>query len=96
MGIPRKRSRRLELPGGRKFIYLVKETTIEDNLDQKELTVTVQADTEKPGRCLQFKYSFGAEVTPSMMALIVNEALSNGWDPTERGGAFAYDITGRV
>ena len=96
MGIPRKRSRKLELTGGRKFIFLVKETTMGEDLDQKELSITVQEDAKKPGRCLQFKYPYGVEVTPSCVALIVNEALSNGWDPTERGGVFSYDIAGRA
>ena len=68
MGIPCKGSRKVEV-GGKPYLYLIKETNIENHHDQWGLTVTVQEDCKKPGGVLQ----------------VIEEALKRGWDPNARG-----------
>ena len=87
MGIPRKGSRTLNV-NGKPYRYLVKQTTIPDHADQKELSVTVQEDVEKPGNVLNFRAPFGHPVTPEYVREIVQEAFSKGWVPSARGAAF--------
>ncbi len=91
MGIPRKGSRKLELSGGRKFIYMVKEAQLEE---EKVLSITVQEDIDRPGRCMQFKYPLGNKMVPSIVVLVVCEALDSGWDPSERGSVFLHTFVG--
>lgn len=91
MSIPRKRSRKFDLDG-RKFIYIVKETTIPGHPDQKEISVTVQEDVDHPRRVMQFRAGFGVEITPSLMKLAIQTALNRGWNPSERGGGFILNI----
>jgi hypothetical protein len=86
MGIPRKGSRKVEV-GGKTYLYLIKETNIEDHHDQWELTVTVQEDAPKPGRVLQFKEDYGFPVTKGRVAEVIEHALKKGWKPSERGVA---------
>lgn len=91
MGIPRKGGRKLVLSGGRKFIYMIREAQLEE---EKVALITVQEDIDRPGRCMQFKYPLGNEMVPSIVALVVNEALENGWNPSERGSAFLHTFVG--
>jgi hypothetical protein len=91
MGIPRKGSRSVEVDG-QKFRFLVKETHIPDHKDQKELSVTVQEDADRPGRVLQFRLPYGFPVSPEWMKGTVREALKAGWDPKSKGSAFALPI----
>lgn len=87
MGIPRKRSRLIDVDG-KPFRYFVKETHIDDHRDQLELSVTVQEEAERPGRVLQFRSPYGIEVTPEAVRETVRVGLQKGWDPASRGSAF--------
>lgn len=87
MGMPRKRCRKLDIDG-KPFIFMVKETHIEDHRDQKELSITVQEDAEKPGRVLQFRLGYGSMVTPFLVQHVAKQAFAAGWNPSERGRAF--------
>jgi hypothetical protein len=86
MGIPRKGSRRIDVDG-RAFRYLVKETHIPDHKDQKESSLTVQEDTDRPGRVLQARVAYGAPVTPETVREFIRRSLRSGWDPSTRGPA---------
>lgn len=90
MGIPKKKSRRIVVDG-RKFLYLVKETRGLEDHDHKLLCVTVQEDADRPGRVMQFWYPHGVAVEPSVVHEGIVTALSAGWDPEERGGAFVHE-----
>lgn len=90
MGIPKKKSRTLEVDGW-VMRFLVKETHIEDHPDQKELRVVVQEDIEKPGRVLKFKAPYGHPMTKDFIKEVVREAITKGWDPKSRGGAFIFE-----
>lgn len=87
MGMPRKRSRKLSVDG-KNYIYMVKETHIPEHHDQKELSITVQADVDRPGRVMQFRAGYGTEIGPTVVMQQIERALQSGWDPTERGAAF--------
>jgi hypothetical protein len=87
MGIPRKRSRHIEVDG-RAYLYFVKETHVPDHKDQKELSVTIQEDVENPGNVLQFRASWGFGITNLFIASAVKSALKQGWVPNKRGLAF--------
>lgn len=87
MGIPRKGSRKVTIEG-KPFLYLVKETHIPEEPDQKEISVTVQEDVAKPGRILQFRVGYGSSVTGFMVQHVVKQAFAQGWDPSERGRGF--------
>lgn len=93
MGIPKKGSRSLEVDG-KKYRYLIKETHIPDHRDQKELIVTVQEDTPKPGRVLQFKETYGFPVTKGHVGEAIREAIKIGWNPSERGVPFPLATEG--
>jgi hypothetical protein len=90
MSIPRKRSRKIVVDG-KPFIYLVKETTIPEHRDQKELSVTVQEDVERPGNVLSFRAFYGQPITSPVITEVVRLALAKGWKPEKRGGAFTLD-----
>lgn len=90
MTIPKKGSRVLDVDG-RSFRYLVKSSHVADHRDQRELTVTVQENTEAPGRCLQFRWPSGHELFPNDVRETVRDALrTRAWDPSSRGAMVAY------
>lgn len=88
MGIPRKKSRRVDVDG-KPFRYLVKETHIAGHRDQKELSVTVQEDVEEPGNVLQWRWPYGCGVTAEDVRAGVRTAIQQGWVPSARGPAFS-------
>lgn len=90
MGIPKKSSRRVEVDG-RPFRFLVKEVSIPNAHNQKEIQVTVQEDTARPGRPLQFRLGFGTMVTSNLVGGVIRQAYVQGWAPASRGKAF--DLT---
>lgn len=90
MGIPKKSSRRVEVDG-RPFRFIVKEVRIDGHRDQKEIQVTVQEETERPGRPLQFRLGFGTMVTSNLVGGVIRQAYVQGWAPASRGKAF--DLT---
>lgn len=87
MGIPRKGSRSITVDG-RQYRYLIKQTHIAEHKDQKELSVTVQEDVERPGRVLQWRWPYGCSVLPDDIKANIRFALERGWEPSERGMAF--------
>jgi hypothetical protein len=96
--MPRKGSRSLEVDG-RKFRYAVRDgqqtfgPERDDSGDPKEgheRVVTVQEDAERPGRVMQTKFGPETEVSPELVRIAVRDALRAGWDPSERGSAFAF------
>jgi len=87
MGIPRKGSRTVEA-GGKRYVFLVKETTIPDHPDQKSLRVVVQEESEKPGRVLRAHYFFKTSISADRVKALIQEGRSLGWNPSERGVAF--------
>lgn len=87
MGIPKKGSRKIDI-NGRPFRFLVKETTIDGHRDQKELSVVVQEDVDKPGNVLRLRAPYGHPVTPEFILEVVQEAFTQGWIPEQRGSAF--------
>lgn len=87
MGIPRKGSRKVTFQG-KAYRYMVKETHIEDHKDQKELSVTIQEDVERPGRVLQARLGYGESVTTPVVEQLISAGLQRGWEPTARGTAF--------
>lgn len=60
--------------------------------DGQSIVLTVQEDTEDPGRVLQTELPHGIPVGPLQIASIVRRALQgtkvSRWDPSERGEAF--------
>jgi hypothetical protein len=93
MTIPRRHSRPLDVDG-RKFRYMInaKPRDLEAGPDDRKITLTIQEDTEDPGRVLQTDLPHGVPVTPLTIAGIVRRALKAPgtlrWDPSERGEAF--------
>lgn len=90
MGIPQKGSRSIEVDG-RSYRYLIKESHIEGHKDQKELSVTIQEDAEKPGNVVQFRVGYGAALTPRDIEYNIREAQKRGWNPSRRGSAVKVD-----
>jgi hypothetical protein len=87
MSIPHKGSRLVDVDG-KPYRFLVKETHVPDHHDQKELSVTIQEEADKPGRPLQFRWPYGHAVTPEDVRTAVRDAVKKGWDPASRGGVF--------
>lgn len=87
MGIPRKRSRWVDVEGKR-YLFLVKEGHIPDHKDQRSSTVVIQEFEEKPGRVLRARFFYGVEITPALVKGLVAEGRKLGWNPADRGGAF--------
>lgn len=87
MSIPHKGSRLVDVDG-RPFRFLVKETHVPEHRDQKELSVTIQEESDRPGRPLQFRWPYGHAVTPEDVRNAVRDAMKAGWDPGSRGGVF--------
>lgn len=86
MGIPKKGSRRIEVEG-KHYRYLIKETNIDGHKDQKELSVTIQENVDKPGNVLQFRAGYGCAILKPDVALNIRSALKTGWNPSARGSA---------
>ena len=95
MGIPRKGSRRLVVDG-KEYRYLIRpdgqfvendDPSIGDR-EKEFLLVTVQEDSDRPGRILQWRWPNGAAVMPDDIKSAVMLALERGWVPSERGGTF--------
>ena len=95
MGIPLKKSRKIEVEG-RKFIYLVKETHIPEHKDQLENSVTVQGivegDKKPSGQVLQFRVPWGVAITPVFMHDAIRRALSDGWNPESKDNLFVLNL----
>ena len=90
MGIPKRGSKRIEIDG-KPYRYLVKETHVPDHKDQKELSVVVQEDVDKPGAPLRFRASYGMPVTATVIVETVRQAQTKGWKPEARGSAFDFE-----
>jgi hypothetical protein len=87
MGIPKKKSRKLEVDGAG-FRFMIKDgPATQDPLD-REIVLTVQEDSETPGRVLHVALPYGYAVGPEAIRKLVRQGLSAGWAPTERGGPF--------
>lgn len=56
-------------------------------------TLTVQEDSESPGRVAQCRLSWtdGTPVTPEAIAIVVRAMIAAGWDPSARGPAFRLE-----
>lgn len=95
MGIPKKKSRRIEVDG-RAFRWLMRPGChcYEDCDKTHGATVTFQADEERPGRVCQtfltWSYPDGS-VTPEIIRQVIRKALKVGWNPSERGNAFQLE-----
>lgn len=88
MTMPKKGSRTVDVDG-KPFRFMSREKTVyAPGEDQKELTVTVQEDVEKPGRLLQFKWPGGHAMTPDDVRNAVRDGVKAGWDPASKGGVF--------
>jgi len=91
MGIPRKGSRAFSYQHKdgefQAFRYLVKETHIDDHKDQKELSITIQEETQKPGNVLQCRWPYGHQVTATVISKLIEDGIKAGWDPSKRGPA---------
>ncbi|MFI5298217.1 MAG: hypothetical protein ACHREM_08980 [Polyangiales bacterium] len=90
MGITKRGSRTLTVDG-RLFRFLIKETTVPDHKDQKELRVTVQEETDRPGNVLQFRGDYGVPMTVNQVGWYIKQGLAQGWDPAKRGAAFKFN-----
>lgn len=95
MGIPRKKSRRIDVDG-KAFLWLMKPGCYcyEDCDKTHGGTVTFQIDEQRPGRVCQTYLSWSypdGSVTPEIIRQVIRRALDTGWDPNERGGAFHID-----
>lgn len=49
--------------------------------------VTVQEETRKPGRVLQAKFKYGAEVTKPVVERVIAQGIKKGWNPSDKGPA---------
>jgi hypothetical protein len=87
LGIPRKGSRKVTV-FTREYLYVIKETHVPEHLDQKELSVTVQEDVEKPGRVCQWRWAYGFNYSPEDVRQTIVKAIEAGWNPSARGAAF--------
>lgn len=90
MGIPHKGSRSIKVDG-KDYRYLIKETHIPEHKDQKELSVTIQEEADKPGNVVQFRVGYGAALSPKDIEYNIREAQRRGWDPSRRGTAVRGD-----
>lgn len=101
MGIPVKKSRRVE-HDGKNYRYLVRETgpsaPAEDDpckgyvpRHRTHILVTVQEDVDQPGRVLQAKFPYRTEVGPFFVESVIKDGIQLGWNPSEKGGAFNLD-----
>lgn len=90
MGISRRKSRPVWVDG-KPFRFLVKETHVPDHQDQLEISVTVQEETEDPGRVLQFRLPYKYPLGPMGVRDVVRQALQAGWAPSTRGGPFVLE-----
>lgn len=86
MGIPKKGSRTIAVDG-RNYRYLIKESHIAGHKDQKELSVTIQEEADKPGNVVQFRVGYGAGILPRDVEYNIREAQKRGWNPSKRGSA---------
>jgi hypothetical protein len=87
MGIPVKKSRSIEVDRVR-FRFMIKDGPVTPNPSDREIFLTVQEDTDAPGRVLHVALPHGHEVTPETVRKLVRQALSSGWAPSARGGVF--------
>jgi hypothetical protein len=107
MGMPRKGSRKVEVDGATFLWRVRGDSYSRQWLGTSPvvLTLTCQRDDEKPGRVMQATlkslnppedtpdYAPGHRATlhPADVEQIITHALSKGWDPAERGGAFELE-----
>ena len=96
MGIPRKGSRKVTV-GARDYLYVIKEKSCydpkgseEDNPVEKELSVTVQEDVERPGAVCQWRWAYGFKYSPEDVRETISKAIESGWNPSTRGAAFIF------
>lgn len=90
MTIPHKGSRLLDVDG-KAFRFLVKDLrgpTVSESGEPTQVRVTVQEDSDQPGRPLQFTWPYGHAVTPEDVRTAVRDGVKAGWDPASRGGVF--------
>lgn len=104
MGIPKKKSRRINVRG-QDFRWLLGGYTRYWGSSYAHPLLTVQLDDARPGRVMQVQLVCGkvdgmepdldagqpslrVGVTPKTVAQAIQTALESGWDPMERGAAF--------
>ena len=87
MGIPKKKSRSLEVDGVR-FRFMIKDGPVTPDPSDREVFLTVQEAEDAPGRILHVALPHGHEVTPETVRKLVRQALTSGWKTSERGGPF--------
>lgn len=92
MGIPKKGSR-LVAVDGKQYRFLVKEVNVPDHPDQKELSIVVQEDVERPGNVLRFRHDYGVPIILAEIPFYVRKGLKQGWDPAKRGAAFELNLS---
>lgn len=102
MGMPRRKSRRLEVDGQR-FLWRLGHKTRYRGDAPLAMHVTLQRDELRPGRVAQFllrskrirgdegDYLHRATLGPGDARRLVLFALARGWDPSARGPAFKVD-----
>lgn len=107
MGMPRKKSRKVEVEGA---VYLWRMRTKTQYVGDSPLatTLTIQRDDERPGRVCQVRlrsknirdemeegdYLHRATLHPQDVRDVISRALKRGWDPSERG--IAFDLPGQI
>jgi hypothetical protein len=87
MGMPRKRSRVIDVDG-KSFRWMLNCGSAQDWDEDPTCagTVTVQENCEKPGHVLQqiLMWLGGDSVTPEIMREVIRRALADGWVPSSR------------
>lgn len=90
MGIPRKKSRNIEVDG-RHFRWMLSSYRIQERWDDEMPawhtgTATVQEEAEKPEHVVQVELRWlrGSSVTPEIMREVIRRTLNAGWDPESR------------
>ena len=93
MGIPKKGSRRISVDG-KDFRWMLRSGNPNPRWDDPPPTtnggtLTVQEDTEKPGRVVQayLSWRLSSPVTPEIVREVIRRFLTRGWDPSARGSA---------
>lgn len=76
---------------GLAYLYLTKLRHGQATPEANELVITVQADTEDPGRVLQFTLSAETSHGPEEVKQAILRGLAAGWDPSAKGAAFILD-----
>ena len=87
MALPKKNTRTIDIDG-KVYRYLIKAVS---NKDEKEITIMIQEDCDKPGNLLQMQLSNYAACTPKDIRNIVEQSIRAGWEPDIKGVPFIMD-----